>query len=394
MIARACRRFAGTLAAAALLAGQSAALAAQAEPQGAPSAAGYQPQGADERGLWMEMEEAERELRTSKFVVRDPALNAYVRGVLCRTVGQDRCQGVRIYIVRTAQFNANMAPNGMMQVWTGLLLRMRNEAQLAAVLGHEFGHFDNRHSLKIFREVRAKTDAMAWLSFLPYGVGLLAQLGTLGSIFSFNREMEQEADIVSIDYLKTGGYAPQQASLVWAQFRDEQDATAAERKVKSRKDKNGGFFASHPNTGERMAYLAKLSDAAPTTGDARELEYRAALADWWAPFIDDQIKLNDFGATEFLLNRLAASGWTTELFYARAELYRTRGNDGDFEKAAEFYRAAITAGSPLPEARRGLGLALLRTGAPIEGRTALQEYLRMKPDAGDRAMMAMLAGGV
>ena len=74
------------------------------------------------------------------FAVRDPVLNAYVRKVLCRTIGDAHCAPIRLYIIRTSQFNASMAPNGMMQVWTGLLLRMDNEAQLATVLGHEMGH--------------------------------------------------------------------------------------------------------------------------------------------------------------------------------------------------------------------------------------------------------------
>jgi hypothetical protein len=359
----------------------------------APSVADYQPQGADERGLWMEMEEAERTLKTSDFVIREPALNTYVNGVLCRTVGADRCKAARVYIVRTPYFNANMAPNGMMQVWSGLLLRTRNEAQLATVLGHEFAHFERRHSLKGFRDARAKTDAMAWLSFLPYGVGLLAQVGMIGGIMGNTREMEQEADVIGLGWMAQAGYAPGQAPLIWSQLRDEQDATAAERKRKSKKDKNGGFFASHPNTADRVAYLSAQAsgakDAKDWTGAA---EYRAALSSWWPQLVDDQIKLNDFGATEFVLGRLAEGGWTPDLLYARGELYRARNAAGDLEKAAGFYRAAIAGGSVLPEARRGLGLALIRSGDDLNGRAALAEYLKMKPDAGDRSMMAMLAG--
>ena len=359
----------------------------------APSTAAYQPQGVDERGLWMEMEEAERTLKTSDFVLRDPALNAYVNGVLCRTVGADRCKAARVYIVRTPYFNANMAPNGMMQVWSGLLLRARNEAQLAAVLGHEFAHFEQRHSLKNFRDARAKTDAMAWLSFLPYGVGLITQVGMIGGIMANSREMEQEADTIGLAWMTQAGYAPAQAPLIWQQLRDEQDATAAERKRKSRKDKNGGFFASHPNTADRVAYLTTQAKAAKGAKDWNgAAEYRAALSPWWAAIIDDQIKLNDFGATEFLLARLAEDGWTPDLLYARGELYRARNAAVDLTAAAGFYRAAIAGGSTLPEARRGLGLALLRSGDEAGGRAALVDYLKMKPDAGDRPMMAMLAG--
>ena len=134
---------------------------------------------------------------------------------------------------------------------------------------------------------------------------------------------------------------------------------------------------------------AATRDAGTRTGAA---EYRAALGAWWPGFVDDQVKLNDFGATDFLLTRLAAEGWTPDLLYARAELHRARNAAGDMAKAAGFYRGAIAGGSTLPEARRGLGLALLKSGDDDGGRAALAEYIRMKPDAGDRAMMAMLAG--
>ncbi len=360
-----------------------------------PWVAGYQPQTSEERGLWLQADEAERQLKASNFVVRDPALNAYVKSILCRTVGDDRCQAARIYIIRTPYMNASMAPNGMMQVWTGLLLRVRDEAQLAAVLGHEFGHFEHKDTLRSFRSLRHKTDAMAWLSFLPYGVGLIASVGLVGSQFAHDRGMEREADLVGLSFMTKGGYSPRSAPLVWTQFRAEQDATAVERNVRSLKDKNGGFFATHPNSAERVEYLTHAAQGIPNPPERTgEAEYRAAMANWWAPLIDDQIKLNDFGATEFLLANLArASGWTGELLYARGELYRARGRDGDFQKAAGFYREAIASGLPLPEARRGLGLALLRSGASEEGRQMLKQYVQMKPDAVDRSMMVMMAGG-
>lgn len=379
---------------AALLAAAALPSAALADPKpAAPFAAGYQPQGTDERGLWMQMDEVERELRNSSFVVKDAKLNAYVNGVLCRTVGADKCGAARVYIVRQPYFNASMAPNGMMQIWSGLLLRTRNEAQLAAVLAHEFGHFEHRHSLRMFRDIRAKTDAAAWLGFIPY-VGLIAQVGIVGAAFEFSRDMEREADMVGLKHVAYAGYQPKAFSGIWAQLRLEADATALERKQKSRKDRNGGFFATHPNNAERMMYLTKAAaEVKEGKGEEGEPEYRAAMADWWAPLIDDQVKLNDFGGTEFLLGNLAAGGWTSELLYARGELYRARGKPGDHAKAAGFYREAIAGGSALPEARRGLGLALIRTGADVEGKAMLAEYLKLKPDAGDRAMMAMMAGG-
>jgi len=127
----------------------SAAVQAAPEPTptGSPSAPNYTPIGKDEQGLWAEADEDERQLKESKLLIREPMVNAYLRHVLCRTVGQTACASVRIYLIRIPMFNADMAPNGMLRVYSGLLLRVRSEAELAAILGHEFTHFEQRHSL-------------------------------------------------------------------------------------------------------------------------------------------------------------------------------------------------------------------------------------------------------
>lgn len=391
------RRLASLAVIAALLAAPLAAAdkaAKTAEPKALPSAIGYVPQDEDERGMWLQMDEYERDLKHSKQVIRDPELNAYVRSVLCKTVGPDKCGATRIYIMRTPYFNASMAPNGMMVVWSGLLLRVRNEAELASVLGHEFGHFEQQHSLKLFKEIRKKTDAMAWLSFLPYGIGLVAQVGLLGSIFSFNRDMEREADMKGLNYMHQAGYDPRSASAIWQQLRDEMDATAAERKRKSKKDKNGGFFATHPNSKERMDYLAlEAGKLDLSTVSKRDAEFRAILSKWWPMLVDDQILLNDFGATEFLLGKLASDGWTPDLLFARGELYRNRNAAGDMAKALEFYNQSIAANPELAEAWRGLGLAQMKTGSREQGQASLRQYLVLKPDAADKDLIAMMAGG-
>lgn len=387
------RRLALVLAAGSLLA--AAPLAAQDAAAPLPSAHGYEPQDELEKGLWYEMAEQERELKRSKFLVEDPALNAYVRGVLCRMVGNERCAAARLYIVRVPQFNASMAPNGVMIVNTGLLLRMRDEAQLAAVLGHEFTHFEKQHSLRLFKDIRKKSDILSWLSFVPIPyAGMVGQIALMGSIFGFSRDMEREADAGSVGELARAGYDPGAAGTIWAQLGAEMDATAAERGHKSRKDKNGGMFATHPRSTDRMATLAELAAAQASAGpgDNRAAEYRAAIGPWWARLIDDQVSLNDFGGSEYLLATLAGGDWTADLLYARGELYRARAKGGDFLAAAEFYREAIARGDAPLESWRGLGLALLRAGDPAGGQAALRDYLARRPDAPDAQMLAVMAG--
>lgn len=353
------------------------------------------PTDKDERGLWMQADEAERRLKASNFVIRDPALNAYVRGVLCREVGERECADARIFITRTPYFNASMMPNGAMQIWSGLFLRVRDEAQLAAVLGHEFVHYRQRHSVKQFRDIKGKTNAMAWMSVLPVGgligAGLgVAQLGMIGSVYGFSRDMEREADAGSVTMLAKANYDPLAASRIWQQVRAEEEATAIARKRKVRGE--GGMFATHPATPERMADLRAQAATLRGPTDLGADRYRAALAPFWAEFIDDQVKLNDFGGTELLLAQLAGDRWTGDLLYARAELYRGRGQPGDFATAAKLYGDALAAGGAPVEARRGLGLSLMRSGRTDEGKAALRTYLEQKPGASDRAMMAMMAG--
>jgi beta-barrel assembly-enhancing protease len=375
---------------AALLAATMLVSADKPDPQ---AGVGYLPTDLDERGLWMQVNEYERDLKHSTFVMRDPDLNKYVREVFCRTVGEAECKDVRIYLMRTPYFNATMAPTGLMQVFSGLLLRTQNEAQLAAILGHEFTHYKNRHSIQSFRDIKKKLNALNFLVFLDGG--LLTGPALLGGFAANSREMEAEADSGSIPMLVKAGYDPHSASLIWSQLRDEMDATALARKKKSRKDKDRGMFATHPPTAERMTSLkAQAEKAMPSTAtDNRRAAYIAALAPYWAGFVDDQIKLNDFGGTEFLLASLANEGWTPQLLYARGELYRTRGRPEDLIKAVEFYRGAVgQPGTPL-EAERGLGLALLRSGASEEGKAVLKSYLAKRPDAPDKAMINMLSGG-
>jgi beta-barrel assembly-enhancing protease len=76
---------------------------------------------------------------------------------------------------------------------------------------------------------------------------------------------------------------------------------------------------------------------------------------------------------------------------ARGDLYRARGNPRDLAQAAEFYGKAVEMDAGLPEAQRGLGLSLFKTGRRTEGQAALRRYLELKPNASDAAMINMLA---
>jgi beta-barrel assembly-enhancing protease len=384
-------------AAALALAGTSAALAEPA-PAPPPWTGVYQPQGVDEIGLWGEDDESERKLAASPHIIRDEKLLAYLNDVLCRTVGADRCQAARIYVIRDPAFNATMSPNGTMRVYSGLLLRVRSEAELASVLGHEFGHFERRHSLDDFKRRRSSGDILAWASVLAatvatreaYNATTNLRYEIYGSLFRYSRDQEREADLLGLGYLNESALPPQAASQVWENLMGEIEASSVARGLRKPKFDAIAFTASHPPNGERAGYLADLANPEGAFRDDGAERYRAALADWIPVFLDDQIKRNDFGGSEYIITSLATPGWTAELWFARGELFRTRGAPRDLVHAAEFYREAIALQAGHPGAYRGLGLALLKTGKTSEGQAALTTYLDLEPEAHDAALIRLM----
>jgi predicted Zn-dependent protease len=96
-------------------------------------------EASDEAGLLADAARTENALRQSPVVERDAALNAYLRGVLCRVAG-DQCGDLRLYIINQPDFGASTLPNGAIEIGAGLVWRAANEDQLAFILSREIAH--------------------------------------------------------------------------------------------------------------------------------------------------------------------------------------------------------------------------------------------------------------
>jgi predicted Zn-dependent protease len=311
-------------------------------------------------------------------------------------VGKDRCNSARIYVLEIPQFNASMAPNGAMRVQSGLLLRVQNEAELAAVLGHEFAHFELRHGLNGFKQRRSSSDVGAWIQVLggisSTNTGNL-QAAVLGTQYSFSRAQETDADLLSMKYMARSPYQASAAASVWDYVMAEDDARSAERGKKVQRRYTAGFFDTHPTSLARSTYLKEEAARLGMGGELRSMEYREAMRPFLPRFLAAQVKSNDFGGSEYLLQAMSqVEGWTGELLFARGELYRQRANPRDLASASDMFRQAIAKGYAQPEVHRELGLSLLRNGQQSEGRAALQQYLSLKPDATDGSVIKMLVG--
>ena len=143
---------------------------------------GYRPTDADEKGLWKEMERVEEEVAGSNLLITDPQITGYLRNLI-GTVGGPAAKDFRIYLARIPDFNAMMFPTGFAVVFSGLLLRMRNEAQLAGVIAHEAGHFLRGHMIRSWRDQRRKTDLFSIGAMLA-GIGGAGRASTSATMSS------------------------------------------------------------------------------------------------------------------------------------------------------------------------------------------------------------------
>jgi predicted Zn-dependent protease len=344
----------------------------------------------DEGGLWAYMDRQEQQLKRSSFLIRDPALNKYVSDIACRLAGE-HCPEMRVYLVRTPYFNASMAPNGMMQVWSGLLVRMQNEAQLSAVLAHEIAHYLQRHSVEGLRDAKSRS-SFAQILGIALGVagggnlGMLAQAGILASGMAYGRDQEREADRIGIALMARSGYAPAEAGRVWGQLLEEYEgAKAAGEDVST----PSILFASHPPEEERREVLAAAAKRDwPGATRAGAEEYRAALAPHRMGFLYDEVRRRRFGESLVLFDRLLKSSPRDgQVQYFKGEAYRQRGREGDTKLALEAYRDALGMDNTPPEAHRSLGTVLRQTGDEAEATLAFKRYLELKPDAEDAELI-------
>jgi beta-barrel assembly-enhancing protease len=363
---------------------------------------GYRPTETDEKGIWQLMDRAEEEISGSNLLIKDPELVSYLQDIIGH-VGGPAAKDMRIYLAHIPDFNAMMFPSGFAVVFTGLLLRMRNEAQLAGVIAHESGHFLRRHMIRSWRDQKRKSDLFA-IGAMAAGMGgaaggvylgdyvQLAQLGTILSLFAYSRAMEAEADSMGARLIAEAGYRPVEMANVWEQLIGEEDASARYRRKQRRR---GSLFDTHPSPTSRMADL-RLSAAEVTVPgrayDDRRAPYLSKIAPIRQMLLEDQVKLNDPGGSQYLLNTLAQDGWNGTLRYYEGEVWRLRNRAGDDARAAQSYAVAVAYPDAPAEAWRWHGLSLIKEGRSNEGRAALGRYLQMKPAAPDAPFIRQMVG--
>jgi beta-barrel assembly-enhancing protease len=350
-----------------------------------PIPAGYQPAAkTDEAELWYILDKIEVDVKQSPRLIRDPALNKYVRDVTCKVTG-DYCQDLRIYILDVPYFNASMSPNGMMQVWSGALLRMQNEAELALVIGHEFGHYKNRHTLSQFRKAKKSSAFLASFGILTAGSGLDIAAGLIGyaNLAKFSRDKEREADQIGFETLVKNGYDPFVGAQLWDRMLREEKAVDHGKPLP--------VFASHPKSKERRDDLQLAAQGITSPGkklgtDSYHSNIELHLNKW----LDDEVSRRMFNASLQALSDMEQSYPINKkgLFtFYRAEVHRRRNREDDKTTAAALYQESTTMAGTPAAAWREYGLALKAANKKTEAIAALENYLKLAPRVDDKAFI-------
>jgi predicted Zn-dependent protease len=150
--------------------------------------------------------------------------------------------------------NAFCLPGGKVAVYTGILPITKDEAGLAAVMGHEVAHAIARHggervSQTLLVQVGIATVAAAMNDKDPRTTQLVAGLlgagATLGVLLPFSREHESEADHLGLIYMAKAGYDPHAARDVWVRMAEHSKG----------REKPPEFLSTHPADATRIKQI-------------------------------------------------------------------------------------------------------------------------------------------
>lgn len=151
--------------------------------------------------------------------VQDRKLNDYIdrtgKNIAVKTHRKN--MPYNFHVVNAIYVNAYAFPGGTIACTRGILLSLDNEAELSALLGHELGHVNARHTAEqmskgmLTQMVLGGLAVAAGTQGAVYG-NLASQLGQIGAgalLARYSRDDEREADALGMEYMVRAGYGAQ-----------------------------------------------------------------------------------------------------------------------------------------------------------------------------------------
>jgi predicted Zn-dependent protease len=218
-----------------------------------------------------------RQSQGGDYVI-EPALTAYVRAVGAKLarVSDRPALPYEFAVLNNSVPNAWALPGGKIAINRGLLLELNNEAELAAVLGHEIVHAAARHGAKSIERGLLLQIGVVGLGAAvgdKEGGSLLVGLGAASAqliVTKYGRDAELESDRYGMTTMARAGYDPRAAIALQETF------------VRLSEGKQGnwlqGLFASHPPSRERVDANRRTAEQLKSAGELGAEVYQAKIA--------------------------------------------------------------------------------------------------------------------
>jgi predicted Zn-dependent protease len=232
---------------------------------------------ADEKEMGKKFDNA---IRAQMGFVDDPEVVAYVKDVVDRVAAALPPQPwtIQSAVVAQGSMNAFAIPGGYIYIFTGLILGVENEDELAAVVSHELAHVTERHVAKRMDQMRFISIAsiagvLAGALIGSHGGGTStnaigqamatgAIAGAQSAFLMYSRENERDADEVGIGYLMKSGYNPDAMPKTFEIMKKQHWFMSG--------DTVPSYLSTHPGLDERIGYLRDRLRQMPAAVVARE----------------------------------------------------------------------------------------------------------------------------
>ena len=171
-----------------------------------------------ETELQIDQQYSPHQTSTDYGILQDKGLNNYISRTGMKIAANTHRKDMPYNFkgVNATYVNAYAFPGGSIAATRGILLSLDNEAELAALLGHELGHVNARHTAERMSKGMVIQTVVGGLAVLAgtqsSGLGELA--GTLGMVgagallASYSRDNERQADELGMEYMVRAGYDP------------------------------------------------------------------------------------------------------------------------------------------------------------------------------------------
>jgi predicted Zn-dependent protease len=207
--------------------------------------------------------QADGEIRQQMGVYDAPQLQQYVDRVGQRLARASKRPGLAwsFAIVDESAVNAFALPGGYVYLARGILPFLRDEAEMAAVLGHEIGHVDARHSAEAYSKAQLAGGSLALGGVLwPRGQAVVnaASVGLGLAFLKFGRDAELESDRLGVGYTAAAGWQPAAMQGLLNTLARLDEAQGSRRGVPN-------WALTHPPAADRVT---KVQEAVAAAGKA------------------------------------------------------------------------------------------------------------------------------